>query len=341
MSAVPFAVPRPLEAHEPPEARGLARDEVRMLVARRDRIEHARALDLPRFLAAGDLVVANTSATLPAALSATRPDGSSVDLHLSTPLPGGPPGRWLVELRHRGARYAGGRAGESLAVPGDGRVHLLARDLRRERLWIADLDLPQPIVPYLERHGRPIRYRHTPRDWPLAAYQNAFALEPGSAEMPSAGRPLTPRLLARLAAHGILVAPIVLHTGVSSLERGERPYAERYRVPEATARLVTATRAWGGRVIAAGTTVVRALETATAPDGVTRAGQGWTEVVVTPERGVRSVSGLLTGWHEPESSHLLMLEAIAGEPLVSRSYAAAQAGGYLWHEFGDVHLLLP
>jgi S-adenosylmethionine:tRNA ribosyltransferase-isomerase len=124
---------------------------------------------------------------------------------------------------------------------------------------------------------------------------------------------------------------------VSSQERGERPYPERYRVPRATAERVNAAR----RVIAVGTTVVRALETVADEDGTVHAGEGWTSLVVTPERGVRAVDGLITGWHEPDASHLLMLEAIAGRELLGRSYAAAVSHGYRWHEFGDSHLILP
>jgi S-adenosylmethionine:tRNA ribosyltransferase-isomerase len=128
---------------------------------------------------------------------------------------------------------------------------------------------------------------------------------------------------------------------VASPEASEPPYPERYRVPAPTARLVNVTRADGGRVVAIGTTVVRALETVADRRGEVHPGEGWTELIVTPERGVRAVDGLLTGWHEPEASHLAMLEAVAGRELLERSYAAGLAEGYLWHEFGDVHLVLP
>jgi S-adenosylmethionine:tRNA ribosyltransferase-isomerase len=180
-----------------------------------------------------------------------------------------------------------------------------------------------------------------PREWPLDAYQNVYAVEPGSAEMPSAGRPFTTALVTRLVAAGVNVAPVTLHTGVSSPERHEAPYPERYRVPEATARLVNATRGWGGRIVAVGTTVVRALETVAAPDGTAAAGAGWTQLLVTPERGLRVVDGLVTGWHEPAATHLQMLEAVAGQELLERSYRTALRHGYLWHEFGDSHLILP
>jgi S-adenosylmethionine:tRNA ribosyltransferase-isomerase len=336
-----FALPGRLEAREPPEARGLERDAVRMLVAARGsgELTHARVRDLPRVLRPGDLLVINTSATLPAALVARRADGTVLDLHVSTCLPDSD--RRLTELRRDGARFPGGGAGETLELPGGARAVLVAPYLSGSRLWVTELRLPEALEPYLARHGRPIRYRHIRGEWPLSAYQTVYATDPGSAEMPSAGRPLSEAVITALVARGIAVAPIVLHAGVSSLEEGEAPGPEWFRVPPATARLVGATRAGRGRVVAVGTTVVRALETAAAADGSIGPAEGWTRVVVTPERGVRIIDGLLTGWHEPQSSHLRLLEAVGGRALIERSYGAALEDGYLWHEFGDAHLLLP
>jgi S-adenosylmethionine:tRNA ribosyltransferase-isomerase len=179
------------------------------------------------------------------------------------------------------------------------------------------------------------------REWPVSSYQTVFAMEAGSAEMPSAGRAFTPEMITELIARGIEVAPLTLHAGVASLEEDEPPPAEFYRVPEATARRVGLARAAGGRVVAVGTTVVRALETVADASGTVHGGAGWTKLVVSPARGVRAVDGLLTGWHEPRASHLLMLEAVAGRPLLEASYRAALEHGYLWHEFGDLHLVLP
>jgi S-adenosylmethionine:tRNA ribosyltransferase-isomerase len=337
-----LGLPAPVEAHEPPEARGLARDSVRLLVA--DAVDgsvaHARFDQLPTFLAPGDLVVVNTSATLAAALPAVRSDGQKLELRLSTPMEGKDPQRfWIVELRCGDAPFGAVEVGERFALPGGAWAEILA-PYAAVRLWLARLDLPAPLASYLDEHGSPIRYGYVPRRWPLSAYQNVYAVEPGSAEMPSAGRPFTTGLITRLAAGGILVAPIVLHTGVSSQERHERPYAERYRVPAETARLVNAVHDWGGRVIATGTTVVRALETVARPDGVVEAGEGWTNLIVTPERGVRAVDGLITGLHELESSHLDLLRAIGGERLVIDAYDAALEEGYRWHEFGDSQLIL-
>jgi S-adenosylmethionine:tRNA ribosyltransferase-isomerase len=330
----------PLEAVEPVEVRGADRADVAMLVASRDdgALVHARFRELGGFLRSGDLLVVNTSATLPAALPG-RLDGDEIALHLSTPVDGG---NWVVELRTAGRLpLRAPRIGARLELPGGAGAELLAPYLGSNRLFVARLSLDQPVEGYLGRHGHPIRYSHTPEEWPIDAYQTVFAMHPGSVEMPSAARPFTADLVTELVARGVLFASVTLHAGVSSLELGESPYPERYRVPLATARLVNAVHEWGGRVIAVGTTVVRALETVAAPDGAVRAGEGRTSLVVTPERGLHALDGLLTGWHEPSSSHIQLLEAAAGRVLLRRSYEAARACGYRFHEFGDAHLILP
>lgn len=348
-SGLPFALPHELEAHEPPEARGLARDQVRLLVSRleRDALVHARFTELAGFLRRGDLLVVNASATINAALPATRSNGEAVVLHLSQRLPSG---MWAVELRRPGDTgtrpLLDAAVGEVVSLPESATARLVApygavRNDGGVRLWVARLDVAEPLDAYVARVGSPIRYGYVPRAWPLSYYQTIFAREPGSAEMPSAARPFTARVLAALARRGVRVAPIVLHTGVSSLEEHEPPYAERYRVTTATARAVNETRAAGGRVIAVGTTAVRALETVASADGFVEPGEGWTDVVIDPERGVYVVDGLLTGFHEPRASHLALLAAIAGRDHLARAYASALEAGYLWHEFGDVHLLLP
>jgi len=332
------------EAAEPPEARGITRDAVRMMVAHRAdlRIAHTHAHDLPQFLDEGDLVVVNTSGTLAAALDALGEDGTPLVVHLSQRLPAD---RWLVELRRPNGRaterWFDEPPGRSLRLVGGGVVRLATRFESSTRLWVATLELSDPLLTYLAVHGRPIRYGYVARDWPLDTYQNVYARQPGSAEMPSAGRPFTPQLVTRLVAKGVGVTPLVLHTGVSSLEANEHPYPEWYRVPAPTAARINETRRSGGRVIAIGTTVVRALETVVDRRGVVHTGEGWTDVVITPERGAFAVDGLLTGWHEPEASHLQVLEAIAGRELLDAAYEAASEDHYLWHEFGDVNLLLP
>jgi S-adenosylmethionine:tRNA ribosyltransferase-isomerase len=346
LTAPAFELPPVLEAHEPPEARGLARDDVRLLVASRGSrgIAHARFRDLPDLLEPGDAVVVNTSATLPAAIGAVTRDGAAVCVHAAMPAPGlDGDHRWLVELRtvDGASPLRDGWAGERLVLDGGTGLELLARYAGGTRLWLARTDDEIPLTTLLRWHGRPIRYGYVTREFPLEAYQTVFARRPGSAEMPSAGRPFTAELVTRLVARGIHVAPVLLHTGVSSPERHEAPCPERFAVPETTARLVNAVHFWGGRVVAVGTTVVRALESAAGEDGTIGATEGWTSLVVTPERGLLAVDGLITGWHEPQASHLQLLEAAAGPELLRRSYDAALAAGYLWHEFGDSHLVLP
>ncbi|HEV2768711.1 MAG TPA: S-adenosylmethionine:tRNA ribosyltransferase-isomerase [Solirubrobacteraceae bacterium] len=324
----------------PPPTADPGRSGIAMLVATRGNgaLVHARFADLARHLLPGDLLVVNTSATLAAALPG-RLEGREVELRLSTPAQ---EGTWVVELRTQELRpLPRPPIGARVLLPAGGHAELLSRHADSERLCVARLRLATPLGSYLRRHGHPIRYAHAERAQPLEAHQTVFALDPGSAEMPSAGRPFTTALVTELVARGVLVAPVTLHAGVSSLEHGEPPYAERYRVPATTAWLVGAVRGHGGRVIAVGTTVVRALETVAARDGTVRPGQGRTSLVVTPERGLRAVDGLLTGWHEPQSSHLSLLEAAAGADLLERSYRAARAHGLRWHEFGDSHLILP
>jgi S-adenosylmethionine:tRNA ribosyltransferase-isomerase len=338
MSAVEL-LPRHL-AREPPEVRGTGRDDVALLVAtRRDRaLVHARFRELPRFLEPGDLLAVNVSATLGAALGA-RLDGVPLQLWLSTPHHDR---TWVVELR-TADRQPRPRppVGSRLELAAGRHAELVAAFPGSARLALASFELDEPVERFVRRHGRPIRYGYVPSQWPLAAYQTVFALEAGSAEMPSAGRPFTTELVTELVARGVLFAPVMLHTGLSSPERGEPPQPERFRVPESSAAVVNAVRGWNGRVIAVGTTVVRALESVAAPDGTVSTGNGWTSLVVTPERGVRAVDGLLTGFHERESSHLDLLEAVGGAELVAGSYRAAIRHDYLWHEFGDVHLILP
>jgi S-adenosylmethionine:tRNA ribosyltransferase-isomerase len=332
-------------AHEPPEvARVQSRDAVRMMVsAGSDAPRHHLVSDLPEVLSPGDLLVVNTSATVPAAIDTSSRLGPIV-VHVSTRLPGG---LWIVEPR---SPLPGGATEPTSLPPGPHRIVLdggAELDLFRpapgsSRLWLAaTVEDTTELLAVLERHGRPIRYRYVERDWPLAAYQTVFASRPGSAEMPSAARPFTPELVTRLIARGVELATVTLHTGVSSLEAGELPYPEWYEVPVATAASVNASRSGGRHVVAVGTTVVRALESAADRGGTVHPASGWTDTVVTPARGVRVVDGLLSGWHEPAATHLAMLEAVAGPEALALAYEEAHRAGYLWHEFGDSHLLLP
>lgn len=344
-TSVHFVSSSDAAAPAPAEARGLGRDAVRLLVASPGDVTHARFRDLPEHLRPGDLLVVNDSATVPGEIDAEGSRGPVV-LHLATPLDDG---TWVTEVRtpvdgarpvldaRPGARFVAGAVTVTLLEPyprsGSSPTG------RGNRLWRAEVQ--GPLEAHLRERGRPIAYGYLPRRYPLSAYQTIFGVRPGSAEMPSAGRPFTHGLVTRLVLGGVAVAPVTLHTGVSSQEAGEAPQPERFEVPEPTARLVNAARAGGGRVVAVGTTVTRALESAVSDDGIVVARSGWTERIVTPADPPRVVTGLVTGWHDPNASHLLLVEAVAGADLAQRAYGAAVEEGYLWHEFGDAALLLP
>jgi S-adenosylmethionine:tRNA ribosyltransferase-isomerase len=280
-----------------------------------------------------------------------------VVVHFSSPLETGTPAAtagaeapgeatWLVELRNDAAAtgpVTDAAPGETVTLPAAASLTLLRRypDPAATRMWVAAVAAGGDVGAFLAWHGRPIRYSYVPDPWPLPAYQTVFARTPGSAEMPSAGRPFTAELVTELVAAGVVIAPITLHAGVASLEAGEPPLPERFSVPEPTAQLVNLTRAAGRRVVAVGTTCTRALESAAGPGGTVRARRGWTGLVLGAGHPARVVSGLVTGWHDPEASHLALLEAVAGPKLVHAAYLEAEKTGYLWHEFGDSCLLLP
>ena len=237
-------------------------------------------------------------------------------------------------------------AGERIGFAGGLGATVLGRHEEAGPLvWLAFDLASERLAEALHRAGRPVRYAYVPRAWPLHHYQTLFAAGPGSAEMASAGRPFTLQTLRDLRDRGIGLATISLHAGLSTYgdPATDRRYvpAEPYLVPEATAAAVAACRAAGGRVVAVGTTVVRTLETAAAGTGTVRPGPGVSRLRIRPGYRLAVVDGLLTGLHEPEASHLDLLAAFLDRPALDRAYAAALASGYLWHEFGDVCLLLP
>ena len=344
-------LPADLAAREPIETLGAAgRSDVRLMVSDGDTPPtHHRFVDFPRVLTSNDLLVVNTSAAIAAAIDGDD-SGSRVRVHVSTALPAD---LWLVEIRTPTPNGSSipdpaDREGHQVTLRGDAVVHLLARYQSSNRLWVSTIDLTDSVhtsvIDHLGQYGVPIRYSYVDRDWPIDAYQTVFSRIPGSAEMPSASRPFTTEIVADLATRGVGLAPLVLHTGVSSLESHEAPYPERFAVPEPTARRINETRAAGGRVIAVGTTVVRALESAVDDHRTVHPAEGWADVIVRPGPrggdGAHSVDGLLTGWHEAEASHLLMLDAIAAPGALDAAYTEAVAHRYRWHEFGDVHLIL-
>jgi S-adenosylmethionine:tRNA ribosyltransferase-isomerase len=345
---VAFTLPSELEAHEPPESRGASRDDVRLLVTDELGARHARFADFPQFLMPGDLLVLNDSKTYPAALTATRESGDTIALHFATldpsaearTNPTAPTAPWkgLVLV---GSPRGVPNTGEHVTLPGGGHARFLGLHRASRRMWIAEAALPLPYFEYFARYGRPIAYSHVTGAWPMTAFQTTYARALGSSEMPSAGRPFTGHMIGRLAARGIEIAIVTLHAGVSSADRDELPLGEWREVPLESAVAVRRAKKRGSRVVAVGTTVVRALESSLDRQRRIIASRGWTGLHITPGRPMRVVDGLLTGFHEPTSTHLAILDAIAGREHIERAYATALAQRYLWHEFGDSHLILP
>ena len=315
-----------------------------------DAVTHTDFRSIVNYLNAGDVLVINTSGTINAAVPATRQDGTELVLHLSTQLLAD---LWSVELRlpFQGSTkpFYEATVGETLHLPDGGKVTLHMPHDRcqrhaqesKVRLWLATIQLPTDLQLYLQQHGSPIRYSYVKEQWPNAYYQTVYATEMGSAEMPSAGRAFSTDLITKLVAKGVRIMPVLLHTGVASLEEHEPPYEEYFEVPADTAVTINIARKAGKKVVAVGTTVIRALETVMQEDGITYPGQGWTDVIITPKRGIRAVNGLLTGFHEPRATHLAMLSALAGFDHLTIAYEQALQQEYLWHEFGDLHLILP
>ncbi len=335
-----FPRPQALQATAPAEVRGLNRDELRLMVSTPYGHTHGHFFDLPDALLPGDLLVVNESATIPASLPALSSAGEHI-VSLSTEYGGGV---WLVEPRWSTSKPGPLplRNGKVIEIAGV-TCRLIAPFPGLSRLWYihADGDLNAAMA----RVGKPIRYGYVDESFPLANYETVFARVPGSAEMPSAAYPFTQRVVDDLGTRGVEIARLVLHTGVSSLEvdvddvENHPLYAEPFAISDLTAHAVNAALAENRRIIAVGTTVVRALESAW--DGrKVRATRGFTHAYITPARGVHVVDGLITGLHDPVTSHLAMLYAIAGQELVRSAYAEAVDRGYLWHEFGDSHLIL-
>jgi S-adenosylmethionine:tRNA ribosyltransferase-isomerase len=346
-----FTLPHENEAHVPPEERGISRDQVRLLVSYRSKpdIVHSQFNRIGDYLLPGDVLVINTSKTINASLLAALPDGKEIQLRVSTMLPAD---MWIVEL------YLPKTEpqlilpeiidGEILSLPGNASATLLkpykreSRYSPRSELWVATFSVGgrESVFEYLEQFGIPIFFSHHLQPWPLSCFQTVYALEPGSAEMPSAGRPFTCELITSLIARGVQITPLVLHSGTNS-EGHIPPHEEFYRVPSATAQLINAAHAEGRRVIAVGSTVVRALETVTDDGCRIHPGTGWTRVIVRENDPIKSVNGLITGFHEPGASHIDMVVAFSGLESVSAVYRESLDRGYLWHEFGDVNLILP
>jgi len=344
-----FHLPKSLECAKPAEERGILRDEVRLMVSHRanDSIAHTTFSEIDNYLQVGDVLVVNTSGTMKAALSTRLPNDEEGRIHLSTPLENN---EYLVEVRqvvdNNTKRFYGLQVGDKLPIPLSSNVEIITphftqnEDGEHLQLWKVHVDIPIPLEEYLSLYGEAIKYSNINKKYPHHYYQTYFANEMGSAEMPSAGRAFTSRLVSQLLSKGIQFAPILLHTGISSLEANEKPYPEYFKVSESTASLINLARAEGRRIIAVGTTAIRAIESAVDKEGWTQAQEGMTNLFITTKSGLKVIDGMLTGMHEPKASHLLMMQALADVGHLSKCYEAAIAEQYQWHEFGDLHLIL-
>src|SRR6266542_5586722 len=342
-----FTLPPELAAEEPPERRGIARDEVRLMVIDRasGHIEHTRFDHFGEFLRAGDLLVFNSSRTLPASLSGCVEQGPCIEIRLAEHLPDD---SWLALLLcQRGDPFSCGLRPEMQVDLGQGltaTVH--ERDEQIPRLWkLSFSKRGSELINAFYRVGRPVRYEYVSAPWGLDYYQTVYAREPGSAEMPSAGRAFTWKLLFELRRGGIEMAYIILHTSLSSylddeLDAQHLASEEEYFVSSSAAEKINRSHERGGRVIAVGTTVVRTLESAADATGIIQPGHRYTRLRITARHVLKAVDGLLTGLHEPEASHLDLLTAFLPAETIRSAYEEAVERNYLWHEFGDLNLIL-
>ncbi len=348
--AFTFVLPPELSAKEPPERRGIRRDQVRLLVIDRatGHIEHTRFDKIDKYVRPGDLLVFNSSRTLPASLrgcECSAAHGPCMEVRLAERLPDG---SWLALLLcEQGDPFGCGlRVGMQIEFAEGLAATVLERDANIPRLWQLRFSISgTELVDLIYRLGKPIRYEYVSAPWDLDYYQTVYATEPGSAEMPSAGRAFTWKLLLDLKRRGIDSAYVVLHAGLSSymddeLDRQHPASEEEYFVSRTTAGKINQARENGGRIIAVGTTVVRALESAASENGSVTEAHGYTRLKIDHQHRLRSVNGLLTGLHEPEASHLDLLSAFVPAEQIHAAYREAIAHRYLWHEFGDLNLIL-
>lgn len=343
---VQFNLPDHLACPKPTEDRNLARDEVRLLVTKGpDEAEHVEFSNLDSYLKRGDVLVINTSATRPSAFFISLPEERKGVLHLSTRLNAR---EWLIEIREikgtKTIRWNEGTEKMTFSLPEDSFIRLkkkFYKDHRSLDLWIAEFNTTHQPETLMTNHGRPIKYDKLDENYPLEYYQTLFSFHPGSSEMPSAGRGFTPALIEKLLNKGIVFAPILLHTGISSLEDDETPYPEYMEVSPLSALMINHAKDHGHRIVAIGTTAVRAIESAVNHVGKVRSYQGNTSLFIEENYDMKVVDGLLTGFHEPRASHLHMLQSLAGAEHIQYAYETAVAKNYYWHQFGDLHLILP
>ncbi len=345
-TTIQFNLPEHLACPKPTEQRQLPRDGVRLLVTTgAGDIDHTTFSKIDSHLEKGDVLVVNTSATRPAAFRVALPENREGVIHISTHLSGGD---WLVEVREiKGAktlRWKEGIEGMVFRLPLSSQISLKKRfykDNQLLHLWIAEFHSTRKLEDLMSQFGLPIKYDKLDELYPLEFYQTFFSISPGSSEMPSAGRAFTDIVVNNLLTKGVVFAPILLHTGVSSLEEDERPYPEYMEISPLSASIINHAKDSGKRIIAVGTTAMRAVESATNDKGAVQPFLDYTSLFIDENYSMRAINGLLTGFHEPRASHLFMLQSLAGIGHIERAYQIALAKNYYWHQFGDLHLILP
>ncbi len=343
---IQFELPGHLACPKPTELRNLSRDGVRLLVTTGSgHVEHTAFSDVDKYLQNGDVLVVNTSATRASAIPITLPYNRKGMAHFSTRVN---KHEWLVEIREimgdKTVRWKEGGEELEFHLPDRAKI-MLKRKFYEERellhLWIAEFNTGQEHEAYLAEHAQPIKYDKLNEPYPLDFYQTFFSFQPGSSELPSAGRGFTQNLVKRLLKKGVDFAPILLHTGVSSLEESEPPYPEYMEISPASAAIINNASEEGRKVIATGTTAVRAVESAVNEAGEVLPYAGNTNLFIEDSYRMRVINSLLTGFHEPGASHLNMLQSLAGFDHIERAYYSAIENNYFWHQFGDLHLILP
>ncbi|MFK7936460.1 MAG: S-adenosylmethionine:tRNA ribosyltransferase-isomerase [Saprospiraceae bacterium] len=340
-----FNLPNHLACPKPTELRNISRDDVRLLVTSDNGVEeHTYFRNFTDYLKAGDVLVVNTSATQLAAFPIVLPNGKKGRIHFSTQMNNT---EWLAEIRvikgNKTVRWQAGEVNMVFELAAGLTIQLKSNFYESRtmlNLWRVEIKTVRDFQSYRNEYGQPIRYENLDKPYPLDYFQTFFSFHAGSSEMPSAGRGFTPELIDKLLQKGVVFAPILLHTGVSSLEENESPYPEYFEVNPITAAILNHAKSNDNRIISVGTTAIRAVESATNEVGKVISQKGHTNLYIKSDYQMKTVNSLLTGFHEPKASHLHMLQALAGVRHIARAYTAAIDHAYYWHQFGDLHLIL-
>ncbi|MCL7747900.1 S-adenosylmethionine:tRNA ribosyltransferase-isomerase [Halalkalibacter alkaliphilus] len=334
LASYPFVVPDHLHAFLPAEIRSNKREAVKLLVQNRQagNVHHDTFENLSSYLKEGDVLILNNSRTIPAVIFTTDHMEVRLARKRSSEI-------WDVLYLHEI------EIGDTLTFTSNVKATVLDKCSKTPLISLRFSIAGNEFYNYLYTHGTPIHYEYLQDHWPLQAFQTVYSSVPGSIEMPSAGRALSWKMLADLQKKGVEIGFVYLHTGLSYFENDHWPdpifQPEPFHVPKETVELIHLAKNRNSRIIAVGTTVVRALESAVDTQHILQPTTGETTLHIKLNSSLYVVDGLLTGFHEPEASHLDMLSAFIDQKNLLAAYEEAIRQGYLWHEFGDMNLLLP